>query len=301
MKGRFEASLVASASILTDNRKGCMNTARSQTGLRGVDLLQTPLLNKGTAFTEAERETLAVAVLPAAKGMFPEDHPAFTGIYWGPVSSPGVAGTVESAAAYLFAGAILSDYATTGYSALIDPTKMLLANPNDVRLPDASYSNVSLAEFLESLAEKVRAEYDFARRIQPDSRVRRSATRPGPFRSVDDSNAEFQGPVAPRRRDDPAGGDRRLLVQRPDARAALGLPLQDPVPGRLDRLVGPRHAGLRAGLRDPTRVDRDDRRRLIPAHRAGGLDDDPVRDEADHRAGQQPRLHDRGGDPRRPV
>jgi pyruvate decarboxylase len=97
----------------------------------------------------------AVAVLPAAKGMFPENHPAFTGIYWGPVSSAGVAETVESADATMFAGAILSDYATAGYSALIDPTKMLLANPNDVRLPDASFSNVSLAEFLEALAEKV--------------------------------------------------------------------------------------------------------------------------------------------------
>jgi pyruvate decarboxylase len=87
--------------------------------------------------------------------MFPENHPAFTGIYWGPVSSAGVAEMVESADAYMFAGAILSDYATAGYSALIDPKKMLLANPNDVRLPDASFSNVSLAEFLEALAEKV--------------------------------------------------------------------------------------------------------------------------------------------------
>ena len=87
--------------------------------------------------------------------MFPEDHPAYAGLYWGPVSSPGVAGLVESADAYLFAGALLSDYATTGYSALIDPKKLLLANPNDVRLPDASYSDVALAEFLAALAEKV--------------------------------------------------------------------------------------------------------------------------------------------------
>ena len=103
----------------------------------------------------ADASGYAVAVLPAAKGMFPENHPAFTGIYWGPVSSAGVAEIVESADAYLFAGAILSDYATAGYSALIDPKKMLSANPNDVRLPDASFSNVSLAEFLEALAEKV--------------------------------------------------------------------------------------------------------------------------------------------------
>jgi malate dehydrogenase (oxaloacetate-decarboxylating) len=37
-----------------------MHTTRSQTNLRGVDLLQTPLLNKGTAFSEDERKTFGL-------------------------------------------------------------------------------------------------------------------------------------------------------------------------------------------------------------------------------------------------
>ena len=87
----------------------------------------------------ADASGYAVAVLPGGKGMFPEDHPAFAGIYWGPVSWPGVAAVVESADAYLFAGTILSDYATTGFtSALIDPKRMLLAMPDEVRLPGAT-------------------------------------------------------------------------------------------------------------------------------------------------------------------
>jgi TPP-dependent 2-oxoacid decarboxylase len=53
----------------------------------------------------ADAAGYAVAAQPAAKGMFPEDHPAYAGLYWGPVSSPGVASLVESADAYLFAGA----------------------------------------------------------------------------------------------------------------------------------------------------------------------------------------------------
>ena len=104
----------------------------------------------------ADAAGYAVATQPAAKGMFPEDHPAFAGLYWGPVSSPGVAALVESADAYLFAGGLLSDYSTSGYSALIDPKKLLLANPDDVRLPDARYMGVILADFLGALAEKVR-------------------------------------------------------------------------------------------------------------------------------------------------
>jgi pyruvate decarboxylase len=104
----------------------------------------------------ADRAGYAVAVQPAAKGMFPDDHPACAGLYWGPVSSPGVASLVESADAYVFAGGVLSDYSTTGYSALIDPKKLLLANPDDVCLPGARYTGVALAEFLSALSAQVR-------------------------------------------------------------------------------------------------------------------------------------------------
>jgi TPP-dependent 2-oxoacid decarboxylase len=87
--------------------------------------------------------------------MFSEEHSAFAGIYWGPVSSPGVASLVESADAYLFAGGILSDYSTTGYSALIDPAKLLLVNREDVCLPGARYTDVAMPDFLAALAECV--------------------------------------------------------------------------------------------------------------------------------------------------
>jgi pyruvate decarboxylase len=126
----------------------------------------------------ADASGYAVAALPSAKGLFPEDHPAYAGLYWGPVSSPGVAGLVESADAYLFAGAILSDYATAGYSALINPKKLLQANPDEVRLPDALYGEVALAEFLEGLAKTVARngrsllEFDLSREViapAPDS------------------------------------------------------------------------------------------------------------------------------------
>lgn len=100
----------------------------------------------------ADASGYAVASVPAGKGMFPETHSAYAGIYWGPVSWPGVASVVESADAYLFAGALLSDYATTGFTAAIDPKKLLLAMPGEVRLPGATYAGVELADFLGALA-----------------------------------------------------------------------------------------------------------------------------------------------------
>ena len=121
----------------------------------------------------ADAAGYAVATQPAAKGMFPEDHPAFAGLYWGPVSSPGVAAMVESADAYVFAGGLLSDYSTTGYSAMIDPTKLLLANPDDVRLPGAQVHGgrrwpISSA----ALAEKVRSNQASLDGVPPRARER---------------------------------------------------------------------------------------------------------------------------------
>jgi TPP-dependent 2-oxoacid decarboxylase len=104
----------------------------------------------------ADASGYAVAAQPAAKGMFPEDHPAYAGLYWGPVSSPGVASLVESADAYLFAGGLLTDYSTAGYSALIDPKNLLLAEPDEVRLPGARYTGVALGDFLAALGEEIR-------------------------------------------------------------------------------------------------------------------------------------------------
>jgi hypothetical protein len=49
----------------------------------------------------------AVAVLPDAKGLFPESHEGFVGTYWGAVSSPCCCETVEAADLVITAGGAL--------------------------------------------------------------------------------------------------------------------------------------------------------------------------------------------------
>ncbi len=46
----------------------------------------------------------------AADRFFPESYQRFIGIYWGQVSTPFCAETVEASDAYLFAGPIFNDY-----------------------------------------------------------------------------------------------------------------------------------------------------------------------------------------------
>ena len=70
------------------------------------------------AFRElAEALGCAVAVMPNAKGFFPEDHPQYAGIYWGEVSTPGCQAIVDWADLIVAAGPVFSDYTTVGWSA----------------------------------------------------------------------------------------------------------------------------------------------------------------------------------------
>ena len=108
------------------------------------------------AFRElAEALGCAVAVMPNAKGFFPEDHPQYVGIYWGEVSSPQCQAIVDWADLIVAAGAVFNDYTTVGWSAQPARGRLVSAEPRKVQLPDAEYHGVALAEFLSDLAKKV--------------------------------------------------------------------------------------------------------------------------------------------------
>ncbi|KAL2633294.1 hypothetical protein R1flu_004773 [Riccia fluitans] len=98
-----------------------------------------------------------VAVMPSAKGQFPEQHEHFIGTYWGAVSTPYALEIVESADAYLFAGPVFNDYSSVGYSLLLKKEKMINVQPNRVTIgPGASYGCVLMHDFLAALAKKLK-------------------------------------------------------------------------------------------------------------------------------------------------
>jgi len=103
-----------------------------------------------------EASGYATASMADAKGVVREDHPNYIGTYWGPVSSPGCSEIVESANMYLFAGPMFTDYTTCGFSALINPQKLIHAGPDFVKLPGTTYNDVKLSDYLDGLAEKIR-------------------------------------------------------------------------------------------------------------------------------------------------
>jgi TPP-dependent 2-oxoacid decarboxylase len=106
----------------------------------------------------AEQLDCAVAIMPDAKGLFPENHPNFIGRYWGTVSSHHVAEIVESSDLVIMAGPVLNDYTTVGWTALLNAKKSIMLNKDCIRFGDNYYSNVQLQDVLEALSERVAAK-----------------------------------------------------------------------------------------------------------------------------------------------
>jgi pyruvate decarboxylase len=105
--------------------------------------------------TVAEASSYGVAVMPNAKGMFDETHPSYMGVYWGPVSSQGCADVIESADLALYAGPTFTDYTTTGHTSAVDPRRMIQVRPDQVVMPDRTFTDVAMADFLAALAPEL--------------------------------------------------------------------------------------------------------------------------------------------------
>ncbi len=128
------------------------------------------------AFRElAEALGCAVAVMPNAKGFFPEDHPQYVGIYWGEVSSPQCQAIVDWADVVVSAGAVFNDYTTVGWSAQPSRQRLVSAESGQVRLHDVEFTGVALAEFLSDLAKKVQPNTATLTQYQ---RLRRTTSAP---------------------------------------------------------------------------------------------------------------------------
>lgn len=110
------------------------------------------------AFVElADASGYALAVMPSAKGLVPEQHPHFIGTYWGAVSTAFCAEIVESADAYLFAGPIFNDYSSVGYSLLLKKEKAIIVQPERVTIANGpAFGCILMKDFLRALAKRLK-------------------------------------------------------------------------------------------------------------------------------------------------
>ena len=74
------------------------------------------------------------------------------GTYWAGLSSPHVVNVVENSDLMVFVGAVLNDYTTVGWTALINPKTCIEIFPYRVVVCGKLYTNVSLPDLLTALA-----------------------------------------------------------------------------------------------------------------------------------------------------
>jgi pyruvate decarboxylase/indolepyruvate decarboxylase len=187
-----------------------LNGARKPVLLAGSKLRAYGAID---AFRElAEALGCGVAVMPDAKGFFPEDHPQFIGVYWGSVSSPGCEPVVNEADMILAAGPVYTDYSTEGWTGLPPQDRMVNAHPGFVRFPRAEYSGVELADFLSSLAKQVRKNDATLVQYRNASRSSKDPAAP-----AGDSNASLTRIEMVRQIQNDIDGKTTLLVETGDA------------------------------------------------------------------------------------
>lgn len=160
-----KATLQAAADCASDYLRGKQKPAI----LVGPKLGRAPGARK-ELIRFAEAIGCAVAVQPAAKGMFPEDHPQFVGVFWGQISTLASDAIIAWADAIVCVGTIFTDYSTVGWTAM-PSIPLMVAELDHVSFPGAHFSRVRLSEFLNHLAQEVTANdttmVEYAR-LKPD-------------------------------------------------------------------------------------------------------------------------------------
>lgn len=76
------------------------------------------------------------------------------GTYWAGLSSPHAGSVVENSDLMVFAGAVLNDYTTVGWTALINCKTSIEMFPHKVVVCGKLYINVMLSDLLHALSAK---------------------------------------------------------------------------------------------------------------------------------------------------
>jgi len=97
------------------------------------------------------------AAMAMDKGVLPETHPQFVGIYSGAASSRAVLEAIERADLIIDAGGVsFNEINTSAYTSRIDPERLVTIGVDHVRIADQIYNPVRMGDVFDGLAGAVR-------------------------------------------------------------------------------------------------------------------------------------------------
>lgn len=108
------------------------------------------------------------ATMAMDKGILPESHPQFAGMYSGALSSPEVLRAVEGADLVIDAGGVsFHDNNTVAYSSRISPNKLLTIGLDYVRIGEQVFNPVRMGDVFDGVANALRKNFGYTAPPKP--------------------------------------------------------------------------------------------------------------------------------------
>lgn len=98
---------------------------------------------------------LPYVTMPIDKSVLDETNPSYLGLYIGKLANPEIREFVESCDCILAIGTIPSDVNMGMFTAKLDKSRIINIMPFNVRIGNASYTNLKMSDVLEELAKKI--------------------------------------------------------------------------------------------------------------------------------------------------
>ncbi len=118
----------------------------------GAQARRFKLVDKVMALAEALNLPVVTAIL--GKASFPETHPNFIGTYFGQFANPKVREYVESSDCILCLGVVLTEMETGGYTAKLEPSRLIQATATEVTVGYHSYNGLDLSALVTELSAR---------------------------------------------------------------------------------------------------------------------------------------------------
>ncbi len=138
---------------------GAITRASNPVILAGVEVER--LGSRGSLLALAARTGFPVATTALGKGVIPEHTPHYVGTYMGALANEEARTIVEESDLLLCLGAWMTDLDLGGYTARLDPNRLILANSERVKVKHHIYEHIPIKNFLNGLVSRLsRGDFD---------------------------------------------------------------------------------------------------------------------------------------------
>lgn len=114
-----------------------------------------------------EKTGFPIATLSMGKGIFPEKHLQFIGIYTGDVSSPYIRKRIDESDCIISIGVKLTDTITGGFTQGFTKEQVIEIHPYTVKIIDKKYGPVVMKDVLEQLSDLIKHRIEETLEMKP--------------------------------------------------------------------------------------------------------------------------------------